>query len=507
MKRAILYCRQSKTFDPDDSLSLETQERLLRDLAASRGWDVAAVYVDADRRGWDESRPALADALAHCERGGIAAFCCLDLSRLARKLRHQEQIVERLAACGVELVSYREPFTTAPLFRQIIGAFAEEGTRQRSAEWRRVLAGRAARGLSHGVVPYGYVRTVKGGPIVPEEIVPTGEQNVRTPEGNVPPAAIVAELFQRYAAGWNIADLATDLTRRGVPAPRGGDWWSTQTVAQILDNPVYAGMVTLNNERTTGQHEPIVVPDLFAAVQARRSGSGRPFRRKPCSSWLEGRIWHACGSKMHLQCAGGHPGEQPRFRCWRLSHRHGPLGYCRLRPSQVPAYRAEPIVRGQLAADLAALLPIADVVAAAKRHARAVAPDAADRRRELEHRAERVAERRHKAEELYLSGVRDRPWFDAQDASCAAELAQIAGELAALPVALLADDLRAVGARIRGLAAEIPIAPNEAMAALLAEVGIVVVGENGVKVLYREAIGRHLRGWDGQTAEGFLNGD
>jgi len=47
-QRAILYCRQSRTEVIDDSLSLDAQERILRDYAARENWHVAVVR-DADR--------------------------------------------------------------------------------------------------------------------------------------------------------------------------------------------------------------------------------------------------------------------------------------------------------------------------------------------------------------------------------------------------------------------------------------------------------------------------
>lgn len=489
MPCSVLYVRQSKTSE-EDSLSLEFQERILRDLAASRGWTVAAVYADPDRKGWEEDRPGLAGALDHCARGGVGHFLVYDVSRLSRSVRLLEQYVHRLGSLGVELVSSREPQAGTALYRQILGAIAEEASRTISANWRSVLRGRARRGLAHGTVPYGYRKPLKGGPLATDP----------------PSAATVCELFRRYAAGDHISDLAVDLTRRGIPAPRGGDWWHTRTVAQILDNPVYAGCVVLNGERLEGAHEAIVSPDLFAVVADRRAEASRPLRHKPCSSWLEGHAYHECGSRMHLQCCGNEkPGERPRFRCWRLSHPHTPAGRCTVPRASIAAYLAEPIVRAQIAKDLGAILPLSEVVAAAKREARAITPSTADRRLTLEHRSDRVADRRHKAEELYLSGVRDRAWFDVQDASCATELAEVARELASLPSPPGIDEVRLTGARLREMARGMPRTADERMAALLAELGIVVVGADGVRVVYRGVYARHLAG-AGETAEQFLDG-
>lgn len=488
MASAIVYVRQSITRD-EDSLSLETQERLLRELAHARSLAVVAAYPDPDRRGWDEERPGLAAALARCEAGGITHFLVYDVSRLARSVRLQEQLVHRLSALGIELVSYREPHAGTPLFRQILGAIAEEQTRVISANWRRVLRGRSQRGLAHGIVPWGYRKAERGGPLEPDPDL----------------REIVRDLFENYSAGAFIQDLANDLTRRGIPTPRAADWWTTQTVATILDNPVYAGFVASNGERLPGAHEAIVPPELFAAVEARRGLLQRPARPKPCTSWLEGAMYHRCGAKMHLFCSPPtRPTESPRFRCWRNVHRDTPVGPCYEPRTSIAVHLAEPVVRQQLARDLVDTLPIADVVAVAKAETRRRAPGATERRSDLEARRARVAERRHKAEELYLSGVRDRPWFDAQDGTCATELAEIAHDLAALPAPIALDEVRERGHRLRDLARAIAHAPDDRLGAILREVGIVVIGEDGPTVVYREAFGRHLRQPPEQTADRFL---
>ncbi len=130
-----------------------------------------------------------------------------DLSRLARKLRIQENIVARLADAGVEIASLNEPWASAPMFRQILGAVAEERTRQMSVDIRRSLRQRAQTGLWHGIVPYGYVR-------------PDGKNQRLIVDDEK--AAIVAEIFERVAGGANVSDVALELSRRGVPTPRGG---------------------------------------------------------------------------------------------------------------------------------------------------------------------------------------------------------------------------------------------------------------------------------------------
>src|SRR5829696_1337485 len=159
-KRAVLYCRQSDSGgDGVDSLSIESQELRLRQYAESRGWAVIAVERDADLRGWqdEDERPGLAAALRRAE-ADADLLLVWDLSRLARKLRIQENVVARLADVDVEIASLNEPWASAPMFRQILGAVAEERTRQMSVDIRRSLRQRAQTGLWIGSVPYGYLR-------------------------------------------------------------------------------------------------------------------------------------------------------------------------------------------------------------------------------------------------------------------------------------------------------------------------------------------------------------
>src|SRR5919107_1086 len=165
VKRAVLYCRQSDSGgDGVDSLSIESQELRLRQYAESQGWSVLTVERDADLRGWqdEDERPGLAAALRHAEEDGDVLLVW-DLSRLARKLRIQENIVARLDDAGVE-----------------------ERTRQMSVDIRRSLRQRAQTGLWHGIVPYGYVRP----PGKNQQLVIDEEK-----------ASVVSEIFGRLAAG------------------------------------------------------------------------------------------------------------------------------------------------------------------------------------------------------------------------------------------------------------------------------------------------------------------
>ena len=72
MTRAVIYSRQSlgRTGETSaDSLSLDSQEQACREHADRAGWDVVGAVRDHDLKGYDPTRPALAEALDAVESG------------------------------------------------------------------------------------------------------------------------------------------------------------------------------------------------------------------------------------------------------------------------------------------------------------------------------------------------------------------------------------------------------------------------------------------------------
>jgi DNA invertase Pin-like site-specific DNA recombinase len=414
-KRAVLYCRQSDSGgDGVDSLSIESQDLRLRQHAESHGWAVIAVERDADLRGWqdEDERPGLAAALRRAEEDGDVLLVW-DLSRLARKLRIQENIVARLADAGVELASLNEPWASAPMFRQILGAVAEERTRQMSVDIRRSLRQRAQTGLWHGIVPYGYVR-------------PAGRNQHLVVDDEK--AAVVREIFERVACGTNVTDVAVELSRRGVSTPRGGRTWSLTTPSGLVKNPVYLGVSVVGTGDDAlvvkDAHPAIVTRDLWERANAARNAAHRPRRRKAVMSWLEGYVRHECGAPMYLI---NRDDELGAFRCQSgggsipaaLQER------CPFRKKEKSQRLLEESVWKIVVDDLDGMFTPDEAVAFAREAAAADQDDDVPRRRALDQREKRAHEKRERAEALYLNSKRDSAWFEQIDNEVTAELEAI----------------------------------------------------------------------------------
>ncbi len=123
MKRAALYLRVS-TVDQHP----ETQLHDLRQLAAQRGFEIAAEFTDRIS-GTKARRPGLDQLLAGVRRGHFDVVLVWASDRIARSVKHFLDILDELNRLNVEFVSFREQIDTGgPLGRAlvvIIGAIAE----------------------------------------------------------------------------------------------------------------------------------------------------------------------------------------------------------------------------------------------------------------------------------------------------------------------------------------------------------------------------------------------
>jgi len=79
-------------------------------------------------------------------------------------------------------------------------------------------------------------------------------------------ARVVTLIFRRYLEGKGIAKICQELNRDGYRT-KTGRTWASQTIANILSNPVYCGLTRSNGDVRRGKHEPLIEVDTFNRVQ------------------------------------------------------------------------------------------------------------------------------------------------------------------------------------------------------------------------------------------------
>ena len=228
--RAAIYVRVSTEDQAKTGYGLDVQRDRCAAMAVVKSWQVVQVYADEGLSGTlpVEDRPGLAALMAAAGAGEIVAVIVLALDRLGRKAPLILNVIDRLSAVGVELVSVKEAIdTTTPsgrLVRTILAGLAEH---DRDLVVQRTTDGRNARGRRDGerggAVPLGYRRVWDANGVASVEV----DQEA---------AAVVRSVFDMRSAGMTMRQIAADMTARN------GQTWYASTVKVVLDHaPLYHG--------------------------------------------------------------------------------------------------------------------------------------------------------------------------------------------------------------------------------------------------------------------------
>jgi len=300
---AAVYIRVSTEEQAREGLSLAMQEEACRRAALAAGALRVEVFRDEGFSGMSLDRPALQALLSRLEE--FDALYIYRLDRLGRRLRQRLALLDALMEAGVALHSVTEHIDLDTIMGramvQIMAVMAEVEVETLRQRIRDALAHRALTlRLGSSRPAYGYDYHADGQPwtINPEE------------------AAVVRQLFSRYASGETIVELARWLNAAGVPLKHQGKQWWPRTVWQILANPVYVGQFRWNGQLVPGRHEPLIEESLWQQVQdrlrlhtqirppGRRSTSLSPFLR--CG---------LCGAHICRSNSGGKTHEPGRYNC------------------------------------------------------------------------------------------------------------------------------------------------------------------------------------------------
>lgn len=243
--RCAIYARRST--EEHQAASLDVQVEEARRYITAKGWAVASDHVyrdDAVSRAEFKKRPGLIALLNAAESDAFDAVVLRDESRLGGDMHRTGLVLQDLIEHGVRVFYHFEDEEV-----QLNGAtdkiliavrsFAAELEREKIAgRTREHLETKARRGLNVGGRCYGY------------DNVPVfeGERRVRVDyKINEEQAAIVREVFERYAARDGLRTIAKELNARRVPSPhagrRGSGSWAPTMIRDMLQRERYVGVL------------------------------------------------------------------------------------------------------------------------------------------------------------------------------------------------------------------------------------------------------------------------
>jgi excisionase family DNA binding protein len=249
-RSAIVYVRQSTTYQVINNLESQRRQYGLVDRARQLGWnDVQLVDDDLGRSGGGIARPGFEKLLAAICEGRVGAVVSLEASRLARNGRDWHTLLEFCGLVGTLIVDEEAIYDPrSPNDRLLLGM---KGTmsemelsvlRQRSVEAMRQ---KARRGELHLCVAVGYVKTDDG-------------RIEKDPDRRVQDG--IALVFRKFTELQSIRQVLLWYLDEKVLVPsviqgrgkRPVDWKVPvyQTLHHIITNPVYAGSYAFGRRRT-----------------------------------------------------------------------------------------------------------------------------------------------------------------------------------------------------------------------------------------------------------------
>ena len=199
LQDCVIYARYSSHNQRDASIEQQVEE--CEAYARYNGLRVVKVYADRHLSGTTDQRPQFQQMLKDAAHGRWSVVLTWKVDRFARNRYDSATYKYRLKRHGVRVVYAKESIpdgTEGILLESILEGSAEYYSANLAQNVKRGLRFNAEACLSNGRIPYGYC---KG---------PDGHFAVLESE-----AAIVREIFSRYAAGETKASIVADMKKRG----------------------------------------------------------------------------------------------------------------------------------------------------------------------------------------------------------------------------------------------------------------------------------------------------
>lgn len=270
---AVAYIRVSTEMQVD-GYSLDGQLADIKDYCKRNDINLVDIYEDAGISGTStENRTSFNIMISEIKNNakGINTVIVWKLSRLSRNVRDLANIVDVLEKNNVNLICITQNIdTSTPMGKSFVymSAIFAEMERDNIVEQAKMgMKQRALDGYRNGGTVFGYI------PINGEIII--NEEQSKT----------VREIFDLYLSGWGYKKIAIHLNDRGLVTLKGSSW-SIQGIRQVLDNPVYVGLIKygeyLDWEKkrrkgksedfilVDGKHEPIISEEVWRKTQEMR---------------------------------------------------------------------------------------------------------------------------------------------------------------------------------------------------------------------------------------------
>ena len=304
--RAVLYLRVSTPsqvntdYDPE-GISIPAQRVACERKAAELGAEVAHEFVEPGRTATTiDRRPAFQEMLAWIKQDkNVKYLVVYHFNRVFRNSVDAGITKRELAKVGCRLVSASFDMGEGPeasMVETILSAVDQYQSEASGADISYKMGQKAKIGGTLGRTRLGYINVREPKP---------GGGEIRTVALDPERAQYIPLAYELYATGeYTLESLCDELTNRGLRTrttskqPAGPI--SDASLAKILRDRYYLGVVTYKGQEFPGRHEPLIDLELFNRVQtvldSRAAAMGS--RQRVHQHYLRGVLW--CGT-CHLE--------------------------------------------------------------------------------------------------------------------------------------------------------------------------------------------------------------
>lgn len=270
MRPAIILARVS-TPEQEAGHSLEAQLANLQEYAERKGLAVAQVFriIESSTKGYRPEFEQMIDFLKRQKQRHALIVDCVD--RLQRSFTHTPVLNSLMEKNLLEIHFVREgnvidkdANSMQKMMWNMGTVMAQSYTDQLSDNVRRSIKHKVEKGEWIAQAPLGYLNTTDPA---------TGKSQIVIDPKRAP---LIQKLFANYATG--VSSLA-ELSRQS------GEWGlftrkhqplAIQTVANIVSNPFYSGMMRIKGKLYPHSYPRLIEPSLFEACERRKRNAGSP---------------------------------------------------------------------------------------------------------------------------------------------------------------------------------------------------------------------------------------
>lgn len=286
-KRYIIYTRCSTDDQAQgDFTTLDAQAHHCKNMIDAFGYEMAefgkrGIINDDGYSGKDLNRPGIQSILKDIhEKKSFDGVIFFRLDRLTRNPRDLYMLIDLFRDKEIDFISVRENLdSSTAIGRVVIGILGLLSAFERELTGERVKASCVARARQGrwvgGALPFGYKLIDDGAPL---------------PNGRQPHKIIIDEdigpklktIWRMASENKSLGDIGTELMRMELPTPNGG-MWRKQSIAAMLKNTFYKGIMRYAGEMHRGNHEPLVDDALWERANMMIKGKlpGHKFTKQP----------------------------------------------------------------------------------------------------------------------------------------------------------------------------------------------------------------------------------